>query len=172
MARETRSSWCPVVGLAIMTGVLLARDTQSAQSKVEDDVKEAFGKLQNSIKAKDAAKTWDLLDRATQADAERTAKIVKSAYKKASNKAKAKHEEVLGLKADEFAKIDGQGLLKTRPFLAKYDEIPDAKITGVTVQGDSATVNFIEPDGDKEKLSYSKKDGKWKVALPLPQFPK
>src|SRR5207244_4045070 len=109
------------------------QDTQSAQGKAEDDVKEAFGKLQAALKVKDAAKIWDLLDTATQADAERAAKIVKAAYKKATDKAKAKQQETLGLKADDLAKLDGQALLKTKPFLAKYHEIPDSKITGITV---------------------------------------
>jgi hypothetical protein len=158
--------------LTVVVCVLLTPNTRSAQAKVDDDVKDAFGKLQTAVKSKDAAKIWDLLDGATQADADRSAKLVKAAFKKADDKTKAKHQEALGLKNEEINSLDGPGLLKTKPFLAKYDEIPASKITGITVQGDSATVNYLEPDGDKEKLSYTKVAGKWKVALPMPQFPK
>jgi hypothetical protein len=63
-------------------------------------------------------------------------------------------------------------LIKTKRFLGKYDEIPDSKITGITVQGESATLNYLEPDGDKEKLIYTRQDGKWKVAMPMPKFTK
>jgi hypothetical protein len=171
MHRQSRSKWSLMVGLTLLAGALLARDTRSAHGQ-EDAVKEAFGKLQAGIKGKDAAKIWELLDTATQADAERAAKIVKAAYKKANDKAKAKHEEALGLKADDLEKLDGQTLLKTKPFLAKYDEIPGSKVAGITVQGDSATLNYVEADGDKEKLNYSRQDNKWKVALPLPKFAK
>jgi hypothetical protein len=158
------------IGILIVLGAFLVRETRSAQ--VESGVKEEFANLQAALKAKDAPKIWDLLDSATQADATRTAKIVKAAFKKASAKGKAKQQETLGLAADELGKLDGQSLLKTKPFLAKYDEIPTSKITFVTVQEDSAVLNYLEADGDKEKLNYSRQGGKWKVALPMPQFPK
>ena len=124
------SKWFPVA-LTLCTCAFLVRDTLSAQAKGEDEVKEAFGKLQTAVKKKEADKIWELLDTATQADADRTAKIVQAAYKKATDKVKAKHEETLGLKSDDFASLNGQGLLKTKPFLAKYDEIPASKITGI-----------------------------------------
>jgi hypothetical protein len=158
------------LGIAILMGAFCAHETRSAQ--VENGVREEFGHLQAALKAKDAPKIWDLLDSATQADAARTAKILKAGYKKATAKGKAKQQETLGLAADDLLKLDGPSLLKTKPFLAKYDEIPDAKITGVTVQGDSAIVSYLEPDGDKEKLNYSRQGGKWKVALPMPPFSK
>jgi hypothetical protein len=157
---------------AFTTVLILAQPGHSAQGKVEDEVKDAFGKLQAAIKGKDAAKIWDLLDSTTQADADRSAKLVKNAYKKADDKLKAKQVEALGLKAEEIPNLDGKGLLKTKPFFAKYHEIADSKITGISVQGDSATLNYLEPDGDKEKLNYSKQGGMWKAALPMPQFVK
>src|SRR5262249_49368375 len=128
--------------------------------------------LQGALKAKDAAKLWGLLDADTRADAERSAKKVKGAYKKASDKEKAEQEKTLGLSAEELTSATGQTLLKTKVFLAKFDEIPDGKIKAITVSGDNAVVNFLEPDGDKEKLTYTRQEGKWKVALPLPKFTK
>jgi len=156
----------------MVASALLASGGQSAQSKSDEDVKKAFVSLQEAIKGKDAAKIWLLVDTDTQADAERTAKIVKGQYKKANDKDKTKQEETLGLSAAEFAKLDGKLLLKTKVFLAKYDEIPTSKITGVTVQGESATLNYLEADGDKEKLTYTRQEGKWKVGLPMPKFAK
>ena len=165
-------NWCPIIGLALLVVTLVAHESLSAQANADDEIKAGFGKLQAAIKAKDAVRIWDLLDSATHADAERTAKIVKAGFKKAGAKGKAKQQETLGLAADDLLKLDGQSLLKTKPFLAKYDEIPTSKITSVTVQGETAILNYVEADGDKEKLSYSRQGGKWKVALPMPKFAK
>ena len=94
-------------------------------------------------------------------------------YKKANDKEKADQQEKLGLAADELAKVDGKMLLKTKPFfLSKYGELPGSKITGVTITGDSATLNYVEDDGDKEKMTYTRQDGKWKAALKMPSFVK
>jgi hypothetical protein len=161
-----------VVLFAGFTLALVAAGLASAQGKAEDELRQAFGQLQGAIKAKDATKIWALLDSDTHADAEKVAKKLKGIYKKAGDKEKVEHQTNLGLTAEEFAKLDGMMLLKTKRFLGKYDEIPDGKITGITVQGDSAMVNFLEPDGDKEKIVYSRQDGKWKAAMPLPKFTK
>jgi hypothetical protein len=170
MNPNSRLIWRPI--LVVLSVAAMALPTLSAQGKGEDDIKQAFGQLQGAIKAKAAAKIWALLDSDTQADAEKIAKKVKGVYKKANEKDKAEHETNLGLTADEFAKLDGPLLLKTKRFLGKYDEIPDSKITSIAVQGDSATVNYLESDGDKEKLTYTRQDGKWKVAMPMPKFTK
>ena len=45
----------------------------------------------------------------------------------------------------------------------------NARIEKITVQGDRATVNYVEPDGDKEKLGLVKQDGRWKVSVPMPK---
>jgi hypothetical protein len=158
--------------LAALVPALAAPQPALAQGKAEDELRQAFGQLQGAIKAKDAAKIWPLLDTDTQADAAKVAKKLKATYLKADDKEKAERQTNLGLTADEFAKLDGTMLLKTKRFLGKYDEIPDSKITGVTVQADSAVVNYLEPDGDKEKLTYTRQDGKWKAAMPLPKFTK
>jgi hypothetical protein len=155
--------------MSVVALALLARDTRSAQGKAEDEVKEAFVQMQGAIKAKDPAKIWPLLDSATQADAERTVKIMKAVYKKADDKGKARQEASLGFSAEDFAKLDAQMLLRSRPFQTKYDEIADCKITGITVQGDAATLNYTEADGDKEKLTYTRQDGKWKAAMQMPK---
>jgi hypothetical protein len=172
MIPNSRLKWGPTAVVLSVAAMAMAQQTLSAQGKGEDDIKQAFGQLQGAIKAKAAPKIWGLLDSFTQADAEKIAGRVKAVYKKANEKAKAELETNLGLTADEFAKLDGMMLLKTKRFLGKYDEIPDSKITGITVQGDSATLNYLEPDGDKEKLAYIREDGKWMVAMPMPKFTK
>jgi hypothetical protein len=169
MNRTPCSKWWPAAVMAAVALALLAQDTRSGQGKAEDEVKDAFVQLQGAIKAKDPAKIWPLLDSATQADAERTAKIMKGVYSKADAKGKAKQEAAFGLSADDFAKLDTQMLLRSKPFKTKYDEIADSKITGITVQGDTATLNYLEPDGDKEKLTYTRQDGKWKAAMQMPK---
>jgi hypothetical protein len=172
MKCSPRSKWCPVGLLAAVAVALLVQDTWSAQGKAEDEVKDAFIALQGAIKAKDPAKIWALLDSDTQSDADKAAKKVKSAYKKANDKQKADQEKNLGLTPDELAKLDGQLLLKTKRFLGKYDEVVDSKITSIAVKGDTAVLNYVEADGDKEKFNYTRQGGKWKVAMPLPEFAK
>src|SRR5262245_6919635 len=125
----------------LMPAILLACSLSwSAQTKDEDQVRAAWTKLQAAIKSKDAGKIWDLLDSDTRDDADRAAKKVKAAYKKADAKEKTEHEEGLGLSADELAKLTGTLLLKSKRFHAKYYEIPDSKVTGITVKGDMATL--------------------------------
>lgn len=160
------------LALAAIAYTLVVNDTRSAQGTAENAVKDAFVALQAALKAKDTAKIWGLLDSDTQADADKAAKKLKSTYKKASAQEKAEHEKNHGLTPDEFSKLDGQLLIKSRRFLGKYDEISDSKITGITAQGETATVNYVEMDGDKEKVNYTRQGGQWKVALPLPKFTK
>jgi hypothetical protein len=142
------------------------------QAKAEDEIKEAFATLQAAIKAKDGAKIWKLVDSDTRADAQKDAKKVKGLYNKGTDKQKADLEANLGLAAADFPKLDGEMMLRTKRFLGKYDEVPTSKVTGVSIQGDSATLNYLEADGDKEKLTYTRQEGKWKVALPMPSFTK
>jgi hypothetical protein len=39
----------------------------------------------------------------------------------------------------------------------------------VDVQGDNATLHYLEPDGDKEKLIFLREAGQWKVWLTMPR---
>jgi hypothetical protein len=134
----------------------------------EEPARQAFVALQTALKAKDADKLWALLDTDSQADAERAAKAVQEAYTKAPADAKAEQEKALGLTGPELAGINGKTFLKTKRFLGKYDEVADSKIEKVTVQGDTATVNYVESDGDKVKLNLVRQGGQWKASLPMP----
>jgi hypothetical protein len=150
-----------VVGCAKQSGPIAGND--------DAPVREAFSAFQAAIKAKDAPKVWGLLDSESQADADRAAKAVQAAYGKASPDEKAEQEKSLGLSDAELGALTGQGFLKTKRFLGKYDEVPESKIDKVTTQGDKATVTFIEPDGDTEKLNLVRQDGKWKLSVPMPK---
>jgi len=142
--------------------------TPRAAAADEDAVRDAFTALQAAIKARDGDMTWDLLDKASQVTANQAAKALRANYDKASADDKAKQEKALGLSADEFSKLSGKLFLKSKRFHGKYHEVPGSKIDKVSVDKDKATVNYIEDDGDKEKLVFVRQDGKWKASLRMP----
>ena len=76
-------------------------------------------------------------------------------------------EEEVGLAA--FEDLTGVGFVKTKRFHGTHDELSKSKIDKVTIQGDKATVAYIEPDDDKVKISLVRQDGQWKVSLPMPK---
>ena len=135
----------------------------------EGPAREAFESLQQAIKAKDADKMWALLDEDSQADAEREAGGIRDAYAKADDAGKKELEKNLGLPGAKLAGLKGPGFLETRRFLGKYDEVADSKVEKVTVEKDRATVNYLEPDGDKEKFTLTRQQGKWKLSVPMPK---
>ncbi len=132
-------------------------------------MKKAFTDFQAAMKAKDGEKLFGLLDSESQADAERAARSVKDAYGKATPAEKGETEKALGLSAAELVALDAKGFLKSKRFHGKYDEIADSKFDKATVQGEKATVTYLEEDGDKEKLTLVKQSGAWKVSIPMPK---
>jgi hypothetical protein len=137
--------------------------------KGEDQVREAFTALQTALKDRDADTVWALMDEESQSDAERAAKAEKGTYEKAGPEDKAKQEQALGLTAADMAALSGRSFLKTKRFHGKYDEVPDSKIEGVTVRGDRATVEYVENDGDHERLTLVRQGGRWKFNLSMPK---
>jgi hypothetical protein len=135
----------------------------------EEAAKSAFASFQEAMKARDGEKIFALLDSESQADAERAARSVRDAYAKATPAEKAETEKAMGLSAAELAGLDAKGFLKSKRFHGKYDEIADGKFEKATVQGDLATVAYLEEDGDKEKLPLARQGGGWKVSLPMPK---
>jgi hypothetical protein len=135
----------------------------------EASVRDAFTAFQAALKAEDADKLWALLDSDSQADAGRAAEAIQAAYRKASPEAKAEQEKSLGLAAKDLTGLDGKGFLKTLRFKGKYEEVADSQIEKISVQGDRATVAYIEPDGDHEKLTLVRQDGQWRVSVPMPK---
>jgi hypothetical protein len=47
--------------------------------------------------------------------------------------------------------------------------VPDSETEKVAVQGENATVYYLEPGGDKEKLILVRRGGRWKAWLTLPR---
>lgn len=158
--------------MALLAAVFAAgcsKPSEHSAGSAEGAVREAFTAFQAALKARDADRLWQLLDGDSQADAERAAQAVQAAYAKAPPEEKAEQQKALGLPGDRLAKLTGADFLKTRRFVGKYDELPESKIDRVTVQGDRATVTYIEADGDKEKLSLVRQAGQWRVSVPMPK---
>jgi hypothetical protein len=165
-----REAWhaLPIILMGLALGC--QNNPQTAPSnKGEDQAREAFTDFQVALKARDADKLWALLDTQSQEDAERVAKVIKEAYTKSGAEEKAHQEEALGLTDTELSSLSGRGFLKTKRFQGKYEELRDSKIDKITVQGDTATVMYIEPDGDRERLTLVRQDGRWKLTVPMPK---
>ncbi len=135
----------------------------------EADVRTAVAALQEAIKAKDAARAWDLLDAKSQSEADQAAAAVQGKYQAADDAGKAELQKQYGLSGDELKKLDGPGYLRTAVFWKKYGELPDSKVTEVHVTGKKATAYYTEPDGDKEKFDLALRDGKWKAQIEIPK---
>ena len=139
--------------------------------KAEEQVKEAFRALQTAIKEKDADKIWNLLDKDSQSDAEREAKAAKEVYGKLGDKDKTDYEKRLNLTDKELADLTGKLYVKSEVFYKKHHEIPDSKLEKVSVSGDAASLNFIEPDDDNVKISLTRDKGQWKFSMKIPKAP-
>ncbi len=135
----------------------------------EAAVRAAVTSLQESIHAHDSAKVWDLLDAKAQSDADQAAAAVRAKYLAADEAGKAELTKKYGLTGAELEKLTGPDVIKTQPFWRKYDELPEGRIEKVSVQGKQATVTYVEPDGDREKLTLNLRDGRWKAVLAIPK---
>src|SRR5262249_20249012 len=156
------------------TALLFALGTLSLAPAVlwaggdDQKVRAVFQSLQKALKAGDAATIWKLLDTESQEAAARNAKPLQGAYAKANANKKAQMEKALGVSGGELAKLTGEGFLKTKRFLGKYNEVPGSKIDRVVVEGDRATLHYIEEDGDKESFRLARQGKEWKLAVPIP----
>jgi hypothetical protein len=162
---------CPVRGLTVCVVLALAAASFLARAIAgdeDDKVKEAWTAFQEAIKARQGDKIWDLLDLASRASVEKFAKSYKSKYKKADEGGKKDLEKSLELTAKELAALTPQLFLKSKRYYGKYEEVPGSKLDRISVDGDKATVFYIEEDGDKQKLSLLRENAKWKVSAPPP----
>jgi hypothetical protein len=159
------------VGLAVLVlaGGLWSGAPRARAGAKEDEVKKVFRAFQAALKANDSGKVYALLDSASSRAADRAARYVKSAYTRAADERKKKIVKSLGLPGAALAKLTGKSFLKSKPFRTKYDEVPGSTIRTVVIQGNRATVNYTEEDGDKEKLRLNRQQGKWKVSAPMPR---
>jgi hypothetical protein len=173
-------------GLSRLTGVGLlalalaagcarqeAKDAKEGKAPPEDaeaQVKARFGELQAAAKAGDVERLWALLAGKSQTDAERVAKEVRSAYAAAGAEGKKRQEESLGLSAKELAELTGKGYLRTKRFRRKANEIAGGEYKKVTVEKESATVSFFDPeDNETERVVFVREAGEWKAWLSIPR---
>jgi hypothetical protein len=163
-----RHSIAWVLTILVAAGCSKTADVQPRDGE-EAAVRAAVTALQEAIKAKDAARLWDLLDAKSQTDADQAAAAVQALARRADAASKAELEKAYGLPAAELEALTGQGFLKTASFEKKYGELPASAIDKVSVLGKQATVSYTEPDGDKEKITLILRDGKWKAVLPMPK---
>jgi hypothetical protein len=131
------------LSLLLLQGAGCTPTPPAAEGKDEKPVREAFTAFQEALKAHDGDKLWNLIDAESQAGAERSGKALNLSGKDF-------------LKSDQFC---GQKPL---------NEVPDGKFKKVSIQGDKATVNYVEADGDEEKLKLVREGGQWKVSAPMP----
>jgi hypothetical protein len=157
-----------LLAILVTGGVTGFPESPRLRADARENVTKVFQAFQAALKAGDAGKTYALLDSASQAAADRTARLIRTAVGKATDAQKAQLVKTLGLPAGELARLTGVGFLRTKRFRAKYDEVPGSKIKEITVQGNRATVVYIEPDEDREKLRLNRQKGKWKVSAPMP----
>ena len=163
-----RFQWVGLLFVAMVAGC----STKPTDRKIADEegvVRGTFVELQSAINNHDADKLWELMDNKSRAEADKTAKDIQAAHAKASAEEKVKQEEALGLTGTDVARLTGRGFLQSKRFQHKYHELPDSQIEKVAVQGDNATVHYLEPDGDHEKMIFVRQDGQWKVWLALPK---
>ena len=137
--------------------------------EAEKAVRKKFAEVQAALKPPDADRLWALLSVKSRAAAETEAKVIRTSCEQASASEKLVQEKDLGLSGQELAGLTGKGFLKTRRFQRKYHEVPDSTIERVTASGDTATVYFDEPDGDKEKLIFVREEGQWKAWMAMPK---
>lgn len=163
LRRAARGCWPVLLLLAAGCG---PGSSQKDSAIEEAKLKETFAAYQQAIKDKDAGKLWDLLDADARAAADRAAKPLRDDYAKADADGKAKQAKNLGLTGDELANLTGKVYLKTPRFVGKspHDEVPGSEFKGATIQGDKATVKYIEDDGDKKELLFTREGGRWKVS--------
>lgn len=169
--KTSRFGWIGLLSLALLGGCTRMPTTATHPAADEEGaVRERFAALQAAVAKQDAETIWTMMASKSQAEAERSAQAVQTAYTKANVEEKAGQEKDLGLTGIEVAGLTGRGVLKTRRFHHKYHELPESKIEKVTVQGDNATVHYLEPDGDHEKLIFVRQEDQWKAWLALPKL--
>jgi len=155
-------------------------------SEAERAIEQAFTRLQANIAALQEKKQrvddpiWDLLGPGSQADAEREAKIVKDAYAKLTDKDKADLEQKLALSAKELGDMNGKHYVKSQLFLDKYQKVPESKVSKITITGEKATLDFVQPDKNTVTVGLTRHKtvegqpllDKWKFKLEIPPAPK
>jgi hypothetical protein len=134
----------------------------------QDKVAKTFKSFQEALVVKDPLKIWALLDKDSQNSAKQAAELVKSSCGFAGPDEKAKMIATYGLPGEVLGALSPPGFVGTKVFLGKYRAVPVSKIADVALDGDRATIVYVDPDGDKGKLSFRKRGPWWKMSAPMP----
>ena len=160
-----------MAALVLAGGAVLGctKPADEPESPAESAVRAAVGVLQEAFRERDAGRIWENLDAKSRSEADQAAITVQAKYRQADAAGKTDLETVYGLSGSELASLTGPNVLKTKPFLKKYRELPESVIAKIDVVGKQATVSYVEPDGDRKKFTLMLRDGKWKAVLALPK---
>lgn len=156
----------------VAIGLALGCGSPSAPQKSAKDieVEQAFQKLQKVIEREDAAGIWALLTKDARDDAEREARAMKEGFLAMSDTNKPAYEKKSRLSAEELAKMTGQTYLKSAFFFTgEVEELTESKLDRIVVTGDTATVYYVEDNGEKERLPAAREEGLWRFAMPIPK---
>ncbi len=156
--------------LTLAAGCARGPASPTAEGKpgdAEAAVREKFQELQAAYKTHDAEGIWPLIAAKSQAEAQAQAKILRAAYEKADAATRAQMEKDEGLSAQELARLTGKTFLRTSRFHHKQTEVAESTIERVTAGSDTATVYYLETDGDHEKMHFLLEDGQWKAWIKI-----
>jgi len=157
-------------GIAILITFFVGCSGSSLKPSGDDaDIRELFTSFQDAMKAKDGKKVWNLLDADSQADAERAGEAIRAEFNKDLPEEKAALAKKLGLSVQAAGAMSGLDFINSTRFMGKYDEIPESKLDKITVTGDKATIEYIEDDGDHQKIQLNRQNGQWKLSLVMPR---
>jgi hypothetical protein len=157
------------LGMALLVGASgCAKPAEAPPVDEGAAVRARFEEFQKTLGEHDADRLWAMLSRQSRDEAERAARVLRAEYEKADAKKRAEQEKTLGLSGAELAKLTGRDFLKTRRFEAKYKEAREGKFERVSAQGDTATVYFVDDEGDREKILLLREEGQWQLWLKMP----
>jgi hypothetical protein len=128
--------------LLLGAGCVTTNPATEKDDKDEQAVRATFASFQQALKKHDGPGILALFDSRSRARVESAARDARMSL-----------EEFV--KSEEFN--------SRRYDRERYEEIPGARLTRVTLQGDTATGDCILQDGDKERVSFLREGGQWKV---------
>jgi hypothetical protein len=162
--RIPRACWPAVLLLIAGCG---APPSQKGTAAVEDgELKEAFTAYQKALRDKNADRLWDMLSTQARADADRVTQQLRGTFVRANAEVKAKLAKDLGLTMSEMTNLTAKDYLRTPRFVGAkpQDEIPKSKFEGAAIEGEKATVKYVEPDDHKKELRFVREGKRWKVS--------
>ena len=157
---------CRAAALLLLVGCGSPPSQKGTAAAEDGELKEAFTAYQKALKDKNAERLWDMLSTQARADADRVTQQIRGTFVRANAEVKAKLAKDLGLTMSEMANLKVKDYLRTPRFVGAkpQDEIPKSKFEGATIEGEKATVKYVEPDDRKRELRFVREGKRWKVS--------